>query len=437
MDVLSSVSIPVVLLILFGVFFMYLGCGGPLPGKSETAATPKFGIPAILVGSVLALVGVVMQFMQMNLESDQKAIEQQQAREEQASRLKTEAQTAEQVRLKAEAEAKVAAAEQARLKTEAEAKIAAAEQARLQAETEAKSLVEQARLKTEAEAKIAVAEQARLQAEAEANRARLKAEAEQQARRQAEAKVAHAAEKETLLPPHFDCAKASSAAEKMICGNNRLSDADGRLGKVYSQLEKSLSFTEKQQLREDQKGWLEYRDQQLLEDCKKKVDCAVQVYEDRMAELASWKPHEQTGNLWWGVVTTEESDPLNIRAAMDTRSAILEKVDKGTKLQVLEEHDKWYKVQLDNGRVGYAASTFIQPERLLYEKSAQQWGIVTTEKADLNIRAEMKADALVLKKVKKHAKVLILENHGEWYKVKLEDGTIGYAASEFISKSAP
>jgi N-acetylmuramoyl-L-alanine amidase len=119
---------------------------------------------------------------------------------------------------------------------------------------------------------------------------------------------------------------------------------------------------------------------------------------------------------------------------MDTRSTILEKVDKGTKLQVLEEHNKWYKVQLDNGVVGYAASTFIQPERLLYEKNAQPWGIVTTEKADLNIRADMKAEAAVLKKVKKQAKVLILENHGAWYKVQLEDGTVGYAASEFISK---
>ncbi len=42
----------------------------------------------------------------------------------------------------------------------------------------------------------------------------------------------------------FDCTKAKTTLEKTICNDSRLDDADNRLGKVYSQLKKSLSKPE-------------------------------------------------------------------------------------------------------------------------------------------------------------------------------------------------
>ena len=75
----------------------------------------------------------------------------------------------EEVRKKAEQEAKARAEEQARVKAEQEAKARAEEQARVKAEQEAKAKAEeQARIKAEQEAKARAEEQARIRAEQEA-----------------------------------------------------------------------------------------------------------------------------------------------------------------------------------------------------------------------------------------------------------------------------
>jgi uncharacterized protein YgiM (DUF1202 family) len=138
-----------------------------------------------------------------------------------------------------------------------------------------------------------------------------------------------------------------------------------------------------------------------------------------------------------GVVATK-SAPLNIRADKDASAKVVGKADKGSKLQILEKADEWYKVKLKDGTTGYASSQFIQVGTT--SKAGQgtaktgqgEEGVVTTKSAPLNIRADKDTSAEVVGKVDKGSTVQILEKAGEWYKVKLEDGTIGYASSQFI-----
>lgn len=93
-----------------------------------------------------------------------------------------------------------------------------------------------------------------------------------------------------LLPPHFNCARARSNVEKMICGDKLLSDADGRLGKTYMRLKGKLSSTEFSQLKKEQTAWLLERDIQLTR-CKRKaedyVNCGLQIYQARIDLLAN------------------------------------------------------------------------------------------------------------------------------------------------------
>jgi len=84
----------------------------------------------------------------------------------------------------------------------------------------------------------------------------------------------------------FDCEKAKSPVEQLICREAKLSDADGRLGKLYLELQHSLSPAQVVDLREEQKKWLKVRNQQLLK-CAEDVQCAVAVYEQRLRELAA------------------------------------------------------------------------------------------------------------------------------------------------------
>jgi len=65
------------------------------------------------------------------------------------------------------------------------------------------------------------------------------------------------------------------------------------------------------------------------------------------------------------------------------------------------------------------------------------YGIVITKDSSLNIRQSMGKDTKVVAKAPKDSKLRILEALGTWYKVQLDDGTIGYASKEYVKVSDP
>jgi len=151
----------------------------------------------------------------------------------------------------------------------------------------------------------------------------------------------------------FDCRQASTQTEKMICANPELSDADGRLGKTFKKLQTSLPKSQLTQLQQEQREWLTQRDQYLLEECWKDTACAVQFYEERIAELET---KMSVGDKVYGTVVTA----LNVRKGMGADTPVVGKVEQGSTLQILEDFGKWYQVVLKNGQVGYVKSDDLQ-----------------------------------------------------------------------------
>ena len=100
----------------------------------------------------------------------------------------------------------------------------------------------------------------------------------------------------SLKAAGFDCAKAKTDIEQIICGHPELSQADTRLGEAYAQIHKLLS-NKIVQLKKDQMRWLQKRDHQLSQVCLDQeclanqqtncldIACAVQTYHNRIAEL--------------------------------------------------------------------------------------------------------------------------------------------------------
>lgn len=144
-----------------------------------------------------------------------------------------------------------------------------------------------------------------------------------------------------------------------------------------------------------------------------------------------------------GEVVTQGS-PLNVRTDKSTEAKVVGKVAKGSKIRILGKEGEWYKVQLKNGKTGYASSQFIQPGATNQETAGAATesgkgnlgkgdsGTVVTKGSPLNIRSGKSQSAEVVTKAAKGSKVQILEDAGEWYKIELEDGTTGYAKREFI-----
>lgn len=79
----------------------------------------------------------------------------------------------------------------------------------------------------------------------------------------------------------FDCSKASTAQEKLICNSPQLSDADGQMGEIYKLVNKS--FPVSGFIQDNQRAWLSsYRN------CKDATSC-LQLVNARIKELNNLK----------------------------------------------------------------------------------------------------------------------------------------------------
>lgn len=93
-----------------------------------------------------------------------------------------------------------------------------------------------------------------------------------------------------IMAASFNCSKAGTETEHLICDDMALSDADKRLGKFYKKLLRVLPKAETKLLKKDQRDWLKKRDLELI-DCSE-LNCEVLFYQIRIKQLG---PVEKAG----------------------------------------------------------------------------------------------------------------------------------------------
>ncbi len=84
----------------------------------------------------------------------------------------------------------------------------------------------------------------------------------------------------SVIKPGFDCTKARTAIEKLICDEPNLAQADADLQDAYKAARKQMLAVhgEEKQLREDQRNWLKERDEQ----CSRGQDSSIPEQADAM-----------------------------------------------------------------------------------------------------------------------------------------------------------
>lgn len=90
--------------------------------------------------------------------------------------------------------------------------------------------------------------------------------------------------------PAFDCAKAESSAEELICSNDDLAKLDRTLADVYGEAVKAIgTFADKdtalKEFKAYQRGWIKGRDECWKAD--NELDCIKSEYEYRIAEITA------------------------------------------------------------------------------------------------------------------------------------------------------
>lgn len=142
-----------------------------------------------------------------------------------------------------------------------------------------------------------------------------------------------------------------------------------------------------------------------------------------------------------GVVTATS---LNIRSGARVDRDIITKVALGTKLTIRSVLNDWYKVQLEDGTIGWASATYVKVEEKSGSASnnntetnassstTMKQGTVTA--TTLNVRKSNDVTSTIVGILKQGESVSIYFKQGNWYKVKLANGTVGWVSATYIAE---
>lgn len=123
-----------------------------------------------------------------------------------------------------------------------------------------------------------------------------------------------------------------------------------------------------------------------------------------------------------GVVTGEV---VNLRKSPDLSSKILEQLTKGTKVNVVDSEDNWYKVAYSD------ASGWISGDWLLVRDEKIAAGVVSG--SVVNVRSKPDISSEVLTKLDKGSKVDIYEHTGDWYRIAIGEERYGWIHGDYVT----
>jgi uncharacterized protein YgiM (DUF1202 family) len=131
-----------------------------------------------------------------------------------------------------------------------------------------------------------------------------------------------------------------------------------------------------------------------------------------------------------GIVTTRDSS-LNIRQSPTQSSPVIHHANRGSAVIILDSYDSWYKVLLNNGKTGYGSMIYIKK---LSQQDYESCAMVITHNQPLNIRKAPYKTAKIIYKAARGSALSILDTHGAWYRILLNNGKIGYANKDYIQE---
>ncbi len=138
-------------------------------------------------------------------------------------------------------------------------------------------------------------------------------------------------------------------------------------------------------------------------------------------------------SVTYPVTGTVTATTLNIRAGARTDREVVATVSKGTTLTVVDKLNDWYKVKLSNGTVGWVSSAYVSLGGSTTTKPITTFPSVATTNASVQLRSGARADRPVVTTVAKGTKVTLLDSLNGWYKVKLSNGTVGWASTQYFT----
>ena len=126
---------------------------------------------------------------------------------------------------------------------------------------------------------------------------------------------------------------------------------------------------------------------------------------------------------------------INLRAAADTDSTILNVLSVGTQVKIIDVDEDWFKVEAGE-YTGYIKTDFVtldyeKAKAVLLNTSMYQKGTVNQS---INVRAETKEDSIILSQLGEGSAIIVTETDGDWLKIFYgENYDIGYVSAQYVN----
>ena len=127
--------------------------------------------------------------------------------------------------------------------------------------------------------------------------------------------------------------------------------------------------------------------------------------------------------------TVKANGGLNVRSGAGTSYSVIGSLSNGAKVEIVETSGTWYKVKYGSG-YGYVSKDYVTINtRSIAENTVLREGTAVT--LALKVRDESSYESNVMGTIAMGEKVSVLEDEGEWSKIKYNDA-VGYILNEYV-----
>jgi N-acetylmuramoyl-L-alanine amidase len=145
-----------------------------------------------------------------------------------------------------------------------------------------------------------------------------------------------------------------------------------------------------------------------------------------------------------GQVAKVNSGSVNIRSGPGTGYDVITQVGPSSVLPIIGISGDWYKVSLSSGGSGWIAGWLVtvvispvsEPSRSAVENTTDSRNAVVTG-SSVNVRVGPGTTNSMISQVTQGASLPVLEQSGDWYRVKLQNGSTGWVAGWLVSMNTP
>lgn len=131
-----------------------------------------------------------------------------------------------------------------------------------------------------------------------------------------------------------------------------------------------------------------------------------------------------------GIVTASS---LNVRSGPSTYNNIIGGVMRNQKIQIISSRNGWYEIKYSN-KSGWVSGRYVSVTNS-QTTTIKPLNKTLISTANLNVRSGGSTDHKIISYIRKgeHVDIIDISSSG-WYRVKLKNGTVGYASNKYLKE---